>query len=175
MNSITRCASKQVEKYFFFFVSTFPELLLTVIAGNTYLERHLVLFLLTSSPSTAPFWGQCLQWKQSPRRHEATRAAPPCSHRHLLLCKPLPEPRQPWAPKSTAAWPKPVAGTAEQQGRPPRYWKRHHFFSSNNSTTRGSRALPRTTTASCLAGWTGGLGRRALSARVGHNATLARR
>lgn len=40
MNSIARCASKQVEKYLFF-VSVFPELLFTGIVGNTYLERHL--------------------------------------------------------------------------------------------------------------------------------------
>lgn len=167
--------NKWKNTFFFFFVNAFPELLLTVIAGNTYLERHLVLFLLTSSPITAPFWGQRLLWEQSPRRREATPAALPCGRSPLLLCKPLPEPRQPWAPKSTAAWPKPVAGTAEQQGRPPHYWQKHHFISSNTSTTRGSRALLSTTMASCLAGWVGGLGRRALSVQVGHNATPTQR
>lgn len=40
MNSVTRCASKQVEKYLLF-VSIFPELSHTVTAGSTDLERHL--------------------------------------------------------------------------------------------------------------------------------------
>lgn len=53
MNSIARCASKQVEKYLFF-VRVFPELLLTAIVGNTYLGRDLIRFLLNTSPSTVP-------------------------------------------------------------------------------------------------------------------------
>lgn len=40
MNSIARCASKQVGKDLFF-VTVFSELLLTAVVGKTRSERHL--------------------------------------------------------------------------------------------------------------------------------------
>lgn len=92
MNSIARCASKQVEKYLFF-ITVFPVLLLTAVVGKIHSKRHLCVSSWTPPPLQYPCMGLMLNRNSPCGVGEGTLSAHRADQGALLdwcSCVPVP-------------------------------------------------------------------------------------